>query len=103
MTKRYDKDTYYRAFLSSIWYNFDFELIKDLYEKVIESSESDYLSIDAVDDFWHGNDSANILWCQMVEMFGDCGTSPRTGWLLKSKARDWITDLYTDLKEMEES
>ena len=102
MTKRYDEDTYYRAFLSSIWYNFDIDLIADLYEKVTKEPEDDCLSIGNVDDFWQDNEGANILWCQMVEMFGDCGTSPRTGWLYKSKAKDWIADLYTDLKEMEE-
>lgn len=102
MTERYGRDSFYRAFLSSIWYNYDVELIKSLYEKVIESLESDYLPIHDVDDFWQDNDGANILWCQMVEMFGDCGTSPRIGWLSKAKAKGWITDLYTDLKEMEE-
>lgn len=101
MTDKYDNDIYYRAFLSALWYNYEFELVADLYEKVMNNPENDYLPIGEVDDFWQDNEGANILWCQLVEMFGDCGTSPRTGWLNKSKAKEFITALYTDLKEME--
>ena len=37
------------------------------------------------------NEELNVLWMLLVEMFGDCGTSPRSGWIEKrSECADFL-------------
>ena len=37
------------------------------------------------------NEELNVLWILLVEMFGDCGTSPRSGWIEnRSECADFL-------------
>ena len=41
----------------------------------------------------------NVIWMILVEMFGSCGTSPRTGWIEK---REKCADFLEQIVEIEE-
>lgn len=41
----------------------------------------------------------NVIWIMLVEMFGSCGTSPRTGWIDKRKE---CADFLQQILEIEE-
>ena len=45
------------------------------------------------------NEELNVLWILLVEMFGDCGTSPRSGWI---KKRSECADFLETVVEIEE-
>lgn len=44
---------------------------------------------DNVEMYYRGNDNKNevefVIWSILVGMFGDWGTSPRSGWIVKPK------------------
>lgn len=39
----------------------------------------------------------NVIWIMLVEMFGNCGTSPRTGWIEERSACADFLELVTKL------
>ena len=41
----------------------------------------------------------NVIWIMLVEMFGNCGTSPRTGWIEK---REECAEFLQQIVEIEE-
>lgn len=47
-----------------------------------------------------------LIWMLAVELFGDCGTSPRYGWIENTEAfRHWcrkITKIYTESDEIDQ-
>lgn len=45
------------------------------------------------------NERYSMLWQMLVEMFGDCGTSPRTGWI---EERDECADFLEMVVQYEE-
>ena len=55
------------------------QLIKDL-----ENSQSYYIT-DMVPEGFEVSGRHTVIWQMLVEMFGSCGTSPRTGWIEQTK------------------
>ncbi|MDY5992789.1 MAG: hypothetical protein SPJ06_02210 [Bacilli bacterium] len=45
------------------------------------------------------DEELNVLWLLLVEMFGNCGTSPRSGWIEKRKE---CADFLETIVEIEE-
>ena len=46
------------------------------------------------------NEELNVLWILLVEMFGNCGTSPRTGWIEKRKACADFLEAIVEIEEL---
>ena len=107
MTERYEKDKLYKAFIDMYSYNYATEGIKNIYDCVIkeyynnEISKSNMITINDVVADWYNNEGLNFVWGMLVLMFGDYGTSPRSGWLNVSKDLiDFLKDVLEDLEEM---
>lgn len=75
------------AIESVVWYN-DLASVVAAWAKLPEDNSSksipmpdNYLADGGYEsqDYWQ----LQILWMMCVELFGDCGTSPRSGWITK--------------------
>lgn len=104
MTNRYDNDKMYSAFVDTIVYNFGLEVFEALLTKVKEAAETkkslacfDYEDLELFDI----NEGLNQIWCMLVLMFGDYGTSPRVGWLNPTtELIQFLEDVVSDLREI---
>ncbi len=71
--------------------------------KVLRETKSNYLTFDEFlktsgFDMYY-NEENNVLWLLLVEMFGECGTSPRSGWIEK---KEECADFLQQIVEIEE-
>lgn len=41
----------------------------------------------------------NVIWMMLVEMFGNCGTSPRTGWIEKREECAYFLQQVVEIEE----
>ena len=74
--------------LSRPKYTDDCTIIKLIYElknKETELGYYGYTDICELDKDFGVHKEFNVIWIMLVEMFGNCGTSPRTGWIDKRK------------------
>ena len=108
MTERYEKDKVYAAFVDMYSYNYDVDALKIIQERVVKEYESHdtfcvvTIGINDVDDDWYDNEGLNFVWGMLVLMFGDYGTSPRSGWLNVGKDLiDFLEDMIANLKELD--
>lgn len=46
------------------------------------------------------NEELNVLWILLVEMFGDCGTSPRSGWIEKISECANFLETVVEIEEL---
>ena len=46
------------------------------------------------------NEELNVLWILLVEMFGDCGTSPRSGWIEKRSECANFLETIVEIEEL---
>ena len=83
---------------SITWYNCIAERLIQIKEDIINSKESQYI----VPDDIYSDNRIQPIWMMLVCMYGDYGTSPRSGWLeLENKKEiidfiDKITCTYRD-------
>ena len=57
------------------------------------------------EEYYYDKAQLQVLWMMAVEMFGECGTSPRYGWILKENIEafhKWILDITTVYRDAEE-
>lgn len=100
MTERYETDKVYRALVNALWYNVGLEYLDVLYNNIKEH-DKDSFSFSDIDDDWYDNSALNQYWTMFVEMFGDCGTSPRSGWIYKTKeSLTFFKGLRDDIEEI---
>lgn len=71
---------------------------------ILRETEDDILTLISLEEKYNINMSStdkelNVLWILLVEMFGNCGTSPRTGWIEKRKD---CADFLETIVEIEE-
>ena len=71
---------------------------------ILRETEDDILTLSSLEEKYNIDMSStdkelNVLWILLVEMFGDCGTSPRTGWIEKRKE---CADFLETIVEIEE-
>ena len=71
---------------------------------ILRETEDDILTLSYLEEKYNIDMSStdkelNVLWILLVEMFGDCGTSPRTGWIEKRKD---CADFLETIVEIEE-
>lgn len=71
---------------------------------ILRETEDDILTLSSLEEKYNIDMSStdkelNVLWILLVEMFGDCGTSPRTGWIEKRKD---CADFLETIVEIEE-
>lgn len=71
---------------------------------ILRETEDDILTLISLEEKYNINMSStdkelNVLWILLVEMFGNCGTSPRTGWIEKRKE---CADFLETIVEIEE-
>ena len=82
-----EKDNIIKNLLDSldsvVWYNGHYEMLEKIKNEILEMKENEIYRFD------YGNDEQfQVIWMILVELFGDCGTSPRSGWLeMKNKDR----------------
>ena len=102
MTDNYENDKLYRALVNALWYNVGLEAIENLYNKLNALTEKDYsISYRDIDEDWYWDKELNTYWTMFVEMFGECGTSPRSGWLFKTpESLNFFKNICDDLKEL---
>lgn len=46
------------------------------------------------------NEELNVLWILLVEMFGNCGTSPRSGWIEKRSECANFLETVVEIEEL---
>ena len=74
------------AINSIVWYNGLYEFLQPL-KAAIEERDSEHInSVSVIGCDWYEkllkeSDQVQFLWMLLVLMYGDYGTSPRTGWL----------------------
>ena len=103
MTERYENDKIYAALVDALWYNVGADAIKTIVDKLKELSlgESNMCFSEDIDKDWYFDKELNTYWTMFVLMYGDYGTSPRSGWIEKTKeSMDFFEGLYNDLKEI---
>lgn len=71
---------------------------------ILRETEDDILTLSSLKEKYNIDMSSidkelNVLWILLVEMFGNCGTSPRTGWIEKRKE---CADFLETIVEIEE-
>ena len=71
---------------------------------ILRETEDDILTLSSLEEKYNIDVSStdkelNVLWILLVEMFGNCGTSPRTGWVEKRKE---CADFLETIVEIEE-
>ena len=74
-------------------------LIDELKNKKTEYESYDYDDICELCSDFAMHKEFNVIWMMLVEMFGSCGTSPRTGWIDKRKE---CADFLQQVLEIEE-
>ena len=100
MTERYENDKVYRALVNALWYNVGLECLDVLYNNIKEH-DKDSFSFSDIDDAWYDDSALNQYWTMFVEMFGDCGTSPRSGWIYKTEeSLAFFKGLRDDIEEI---
>lgn len=101
----YKNNAMYKAFVDMYSYNYSTDALKVIYDRIVEEYESHdafeviNIGIGDVDDDWYDNEGLNFVWGMLVLMFGEYGSSPRTGWLVVSQ--ELIDFLKTMLKDLE--
>lgn len=102
MTERYENDKTYRALVDALWYNVGADAIKKIVDRLKESMQDDsshYLSTDDVNKQWYHDKELNTYWTMFVLMYGEYGTSPRSGWIEKTEeSLKFFEGLYSDIK-----
>lgn len=104
MTERYENDKTYQALVDALWYNVGADAIKtlvDRFKELIQDEHSHYFSAENVDKDWYWDKELNTYWTMFVLMYGDYGTSPRSGWIEKTEeSLKFFEGLYNDIKEI---
>lgn len=99
------KDKMYQAFVDMYSYNYSTDALKVIYDRAVEEYESHdafeviTIGINDVDDDWYDNEGLNFVWGMLVLMFGEYGSSPRTGWLIIGQELiDFLKNMIKDLE-----
>lgn len=69
----------YDALESIIWYNGHYEWLKELRDELAKRQEFEFYNCPLDVSEWHTEKHA--IWMLLVGMFGDWGTSIRSGWI----------------------
>lgn len=74
-------------------------LIDELKNKKTRHKFYEYKDVCELDEGFGICKEFNVIWIMLVEMFGNCGTSPRTGWIDK---REECAEFLQQVLEIEE-
>lgn len=74
-------------------------LIDELKNKETRFGYYEYIDICELDEDFKSGREFNVIWIMLVEMFGSCGISPRTGWIDK---REECAEFLQQVLEIEE-
>lgn len=71
----------------------------------LRDTDDTYLSLHCLQekysiDMSSSNKELNVLWILLVEMFGDCGTSPRSGWIEKRSECANFLETIVEIEEL---
>ena len=69
---------------------------------ILRANETEHLNLYDLEEMHHIDmfyDELNVLWLLLVAMFGEYGTSPRTGWIVNRKE---CADFLESIVEIEE-
>ncbi len=102
MTERYENDKTYKALVDALWYNVGAEAIKKIVDtfNAYDSCEHSFGTED-IDKDWYWDKELNTYWTMFVLMYGEYGTSPRSGWIEKTEESvKFFEGLYNDIKEI---
>ena len=100
------KDELIYALNAIVFYNGIYEPLLKLKEDLInQKTDDNYLLIDEFPEYKYeeyNDNQFNIFWMMLVLLYGDYGTSPRSGWLEmrnKEKIIEFIDKITTELKD----
>lgn len=94
-----DLENMREALDSVVWYNGYWVIVKKWIE-ALEDPKSNHIHRP---DEYRGDGGLEILWMICVLLFGNYGTSPRSGWIEKTKeCREFLIWLTKNAKEYEE-
>ena len=87
------------ALSSVVWYAGHYEWLEEFADKLEKSNDIFYCPFEV--DKWHSEQ--HVIYMLLVGMFGNWGTSIRSGWIEETKAcAEYIRELCKDMKELEE-
>ena len=98
MTGRCDTDDVYRLLESALCYNVGVEVV----EKVLRKLKECDVQLSPFGDFqeWNEDECLNLYWTMFVLLYGDYGTSPRSGWIHKTpESIKFFEDMVEDLED----
>ncbi len=75
--------TLFNALESIIWYNCHYEWLKDLRDILEKLPDGAIYSCPFDTNEWHSE--PHVIWMLLVGMFGEWGTSIRSGWIENTK------------------
>lgn len=82
-----------------VWYNSHYEWLEELAEKIENKGEGYFSTPSTIE--W--NTDKHFIWMLLVGMFGDWGTSIRSGWIEdKEECVKFIRELCAKVKEGED-
>lgn len=71
---------------------------------VLQETDGAFLTLDYLEEKLHldmyYDKELNVLWLLLVEMFGDCGTSPRSGWIERRSECANFLETVVEIKEL---
>ena len=71
---------------------------------VLQETDDAFLTLDYLEEKLHldmyYDKELNVLWLLLVEMFGDCGTSPRSGWIEKRSECANFLETVVEIEEL---
>lgn len=72
---------------------------------VLRETENESLTLSYLEEKLHldmyFDKELNVLWLLLVEMFGDCGTSPRSGWIEKRSECANFLETVVEIEELD--
>ena len=98
-SKEYSELEY--ALQSVVWYNGLYKELLKWKEVKPKEPKDVYGGVVMIDVY---DPQLQVFWMIAVELFGDCGTSPRTGWITDIEGfHKWIDDMCYDYFEAKEN
>ena len=83
----------FEALKNIVWYDGHYEWLKELHSKLLWDPKRSFLK--PVEIQWHSEE--HTIWMLLVGMFGNWGTSIRSGWIDQPKAcAEFIEELCAD-------
>ena len=94
-----DENTLFEALKDIVWYDGHYDWLKELHSDLLWRTKRSFLIPDDIE--WHTEQ--HTIWMLLVGMFGNWGTSIRSGWIDKPiECAAFIEELCKEMWEKED-